>query len=361
MACRRRRVIYKGNDAIALAAIYAGLDAYFGYPITPSSEIPESLAKEHKKKLPVFLQAESEIASINMALGASACGARVMTATSGPGFSLKQEGISYIAGSELPVVIVNVMRGGPGLGNIGGEQSDYFQLTKGGGHGGYRVPALAPNSVQEMFDFTIKAFELADKYRTPVFLVADGYLGQMKEGIILKKPKIKKYNKSKWMTTGAKDREPHIIISIYLDHNDLEKHRAKLEKKYQEIKKREVMVEEYKVKDAEYVFVAFGLVSRVVKDVVNKARENGIKAGLIRPKTIWPFPEKNINVAAKKAKAFITVEMNTGQMIEDVRLAVNGACPVEFCGRWGGNIPSTAEIYGKLMETIKKTEKVHRG
>lgn len=358
MAAKKvKREISKGNESIALGALHAGLDAYFGYPITPSSEIPETLAKHYKKELPVFLQAESEIAAINMVYGASSCGARVMTATSGPGYALKLEGISYIACSEMPCVIVNIMRGGPGLGNIGGEQADYFSLTKGGGHGGYRIPSLAPNSVQEMYDFTIKAFDIADKFRTPVFLVADGYLGQMKEGITVSKPKIKKYDKSKWATTGAKGRDPNITVSIYIDHDDMEKYKIYLKKKYDKMEKALVMVEEYKVKDADYVFVAFGLASRIVKDVIIKARENGLKVGLIRPKTLWPFPYKTITKVSEKVKGIITVEMNQGQMVEDVRLAVEGRCPVEFYGRCGGNLPTAKDIYAKLEDVVKKLGK----
>jgi len=350
------KIIIKGNEAIAMAALNAGLDAFFGYPITPSSEIPETLAKFYPKRLKVFLQAESEVASVNMMLGGSACGSRVMTATSSPGFSLMQEGISYMGGSRLPGVFVNVMRGGPGLGNIGGEQSDFNQMVKGGGHGGYRLPVFAPNSAQEMYDLTIRAFDVADKYRTPVIVTTDGYLGQMKEAIVISDTKVKEYDKAYWTTVGAKNREPHIITSrkthiitsIHLAHNLLESHQNKLYTIYDEIKINEVDFEKYRTDDADIIFVAYGIVSRIVKGVINKARDRGMKAGLFRPKTLWPFPVVQIQKLSKDCDAFLAVELSKGQMVNEVEHAVFGERPVYFYGRSGGNLPSEKEILKAL-------------
>jgi len=342
----------KGNEAIAQAAIRAGCEAFFGYPITPSSEIPETLAKEYPANLSVFLQAESELAAINMVYGAACTGSRAMTASSSPGMSLKLEGISYIAGAELPAVIVNVNRAGPGLGNIGPEQSDYFQATKGGGHGGYRMIVLAPNSVQEMATLTMDAFELAERYKNPVLILTDAYLGQMKEDVVFPEREIAKTDNSSWAITGAKQREAHVISSIHLDFTEMEKHVAHLIEKYKTMEEEQVRFEEYRTDDAELIGVAYGIVSRILKDTVDRARRRGMKVGMIRPITLWPFPHKTIGALAGRAKAFLTVELNTGQMVEDVRLAVNGQVPVHFHGRYGGNLPSGTEILeemGRIM------------
>ena len=353
------KIIIKGNEAIAMAALDAGLDAFFGYPITPSSEIPETLAKYYPKALKVFLQAESEVASVNMMLGGSACGSRVMTATSSPGFSLMQEGISYMAGSRLPGVFVNVMRGGPGLGNIGGEQSDFNQMVKGGGHGGYKLPVFAPNSAQEMYDLTTRAFSVADKYRTPVIVTADGYLGQMKEAIVIPDViKNKDYDKAQWTTVGARNREPHIITSrkthiitsIHLAHNLLESHQNKLQAVYDKIEDNEVDYEEYRTDNAKVIFVAYGIVSRIVKGVINKARDKGINVGLFRPKTLWPFPKAQIQNLVKDCRSFLVVELSKGQMVDEVEHSVFGQRPVYFYGRSGGNLPSEKEILKALED-----------
>ncbi len=342
----------KGNEAIAHASIRAGCEAFFGYPITPSSEIPETLAKEYPNKLRVFLQAESELAAINMVYGAACTGSRVMTASSSPGISLKQEGISYLAGGELPCVIVNVNRAGPGLGNIGPEQSDYFQATRGGGHGGYRMIVLAPNSVQEMATLTMDAFELAERYRNPVLILTDAYLGQMKEDIVFPERKIVKIDNSSWAVTGAKGREPHVVSSIHLDFAEMEDHVSHLLQKYKMMEEEEVRFEEYKADDAELIGVAYGIVSRILKGTVDRARARGMEVGMIRPITLWPFPSKRISELAQNAKAFLTVELNTGQMVEDVRLAVNGLRPVHFHGRYGGKLPTATELLEKMTTVI---------
>ncbi|MDH5362067.1 MAG: 3-methyl-2-oxobutanoate dehydrogenase subunit VorB [Aigarchaeota archaeon] len=342
----------KGNEAIAQAAIRAGCEAFFGYPITPSSEIPETLAKEYPARLRVFLQAESELAAINMVYGAACTGSRVMTASSSPGMSLKQEGISYLAGAELPAVIVNVNRAGPGLGNIGPEQSDYFQATRGGGHGGYRMIVLAPNSVQDMATLTMDAFELAERYRNPVLILTDAYLGQMKEDVVFPRREIVKTDNSSWAITGAMEREAHVITSIHLDFTEMERHVAQLIQKYKKMEEEQVRFEEYRTDDAELIGVAYGIVSRILKDTVDRARRRGMKVGMIRPITLWPFPYKRIGELAEQAKAFLTVELNTGQMVDDVRLAVNGRVPVYFHGRYGGNLPSATEVLEKMVTII---------
>lgn len=342
----------EGNEALAEAALLAGLEAFFGYPITPASEIPETLAKKYPHELKTFIQAESEIGSINMVLGAGGCGKRVMTASSGPGISLMQEGISYIVGCEVPCVIVNAMRGGPGLGNIQPSQGDYFQATRGGGHGDYYTIVLAPNSVQEMVDLTIDAFNLADKYRNPVIILADACLGQMKENIDFPdKAKIERYDKS-WATTGCGDGKPHILSSICLDVEEMEEHVLHLFKKFDEMKEKEVRYEEYKTEDAKLVCCAYGTTSRIVKDCVDKARSEGMKVGLLRPITLWPFPSEKCKNLAEKAD-FLVAEMSMGQMVEDVRLAVEGKSKVHFYGRTGGSIPTEDEIYNKIKEILK--------
>jgi 2-oxoglutarate ferredoxin oxidoreductase subunit alpha len=299
----------------------------------------------------VFLQAESELAAVNMVLGAAATGARAMTSSSSPGISLKQEGISYLAGCEIPSVIVNVQRGGPGLGNIAGSQADYFQAVKGGGHGGYRMPVLAPYSVQEMYDFAILAFDLADKYRTPVMILSDGVVGQMMEPaeIPAEPPKIKAYDKS-WVLDGAKGRPARSIKSLLMAEGALEAHNLDLEKKFDAIKAAEVRYEAFNTEDADIILVAYGLSARVAKAAMKRAREKGKKVGCIRPITLWPFPEKIISDNAKSGRQFLVAEMNLGQMVEDVRLAVNGKCPVHFYGRSGGGSVNEDELLEHLSK-----------
>lgn len=345
----------KGNEALAEAAIRAGLEGYFGYPITPQSEVVEYLAMEEPKHKYVLLQAESEVASINMVYGAAGAGARVMTSTSSPGFSLMQEGVSYIACAELPCVVVNVVRGGPGLGTIQPSQGDYFQAVKGGGHGDYRLITLAPNSVQEMIDFTILGFDLADQYLTPVLILSDGAIGQMMEKVVLPEKIIPVKNKP-WATTGkTADRERNIITSLYIQSEDMEAKNLRLQKKYQEIENNEIRFEEYQVSDAEIVLVAYGVTSRTCKKVVDLGREENIKLGLLRPKTLWPFPKEQIRKLAEKptVKHFFSVEMSSGQMVEDVMLAVNGRKPVDFYGRNGGIIPTPEEILAAVKSQMK--------
>ncbi len=344
----------KGNEALAEAAIRAGLEGYFGYPITPQSEVVEYLAVNEPENNYVLLQAESEVASINMLYGASAAGSRVMTTTSSPGFSLMQEGVSYIACAELPCVIANVVRGGPGLGTIQPGQGDYFQAVKGGGHGDYKLIVFAPNSVQEMVNMTIEAFEMADRYRTPVLLLSDGAIGQMMEKVVLPEPIEYKPDKP-WATTGkTPDRERNIITSLYIKSEDMEVKNHELQKKYETIKKNEISFEEYCTDDAEIIAVAYGVVSRATKKVVDLAREEGIKLGLLRPKLLWPYPEKILSEYAdrKNVKFFISVEMSSGQMVEDVRLSVNGKKPVYFYGRMGGAIPDPEEILSVIRDKM---------
>ena len=340
----------KGNEALAEAAIRAGMNGYFGYPITPQSEVIEYLALEEPKHAYALLQAESEVASINMVYGAAGAGARVMTSTSSPGYSLMQEGVSYIACAELPCVVVNVVRGGPGLGTIQPSQGDYFQAVKGGGHGDYRLITLAPNSVQEMVDFTVLAFDLADKYRTPALILSDGAIGQMMEKVVLPDP-VKATVDKPWATTGkTKDRQRNVITSLYIQSEDMEAKNLRLQQKYAEIERNEVLLEEYQLSDAEVVLVAYGVTSRTCKKVVDLAREENLKFGLLRPKTLWPFPKDRIDSLAQSSNVrhFFSVEMSSGQMVEDVRLVVNGRKPVGFFGRNGGIIPTPEEILSSL-------------
>jgi 2-oxoglutarate/2-oxoacid ferredoxin oxidoreductase subunit alpha len=345
----------KGNEALAEAAIRAGLQGYFGYPITPQSEVVEYLAMEEPKHKYVLIQAESEVASINMVYGGAAAGARVMTTTSSPGYSLMQEGISYIACAELPCLVVNVQRGGPGLGTIQASQGDYFQAVKGGGHGDYKLITLAPNSVQEMVDFTGLAFELADKYRTPALILSDGAIGQMMEKVVL--PPATPYTPNKpWATTGKPStRERNLITSLYIQSEQMEAKNNRLQAKYKEISENEVRFEEYKLADAEIVITSFGVTSRVCKKIVDIARAEGLKMGLLRPITLWPFPSAIIEKLAAEArvKFFLSVEMNVGQMVEDVRLAVNGKKPVHFYGRQGGILPTSEEILKFAKQHLK--------
>jgi len=349
-----KKVFITGNEAMAEAAIQAGCRFYAGYPITPQNEIPAYMSKRMPEVNGVFIQAESELAAVNMVYGASAAGARALTTSSSPGISLKQEGISYIAGSELPVVIINVMRGGPGLGNIAPSQADYFQATKGGGHGDYRLIVLAPSTLQEAFDLTIKAFNLADKYRNPVMILADGMLGQMMEPVILKAKKSKQTFRKPWALTGAKGRKPNIARSFYIGEGVLEKFNKKLENKYKKIQEKETRLEQFKADDAEIILVAFGSMARITKSVVTQARKIGLKVGLIRPVSLWPFDYKTIARLTKKADTVLVVEMNMGQMLEDVRLAVDGAVPIRFLGRSGGGMPTEEEILKKIRALAHK-------
>jgi 2-oxoglutarate ferredoxin oxidoreductase subunit alpha len=336
----------KGNEAIAEAAIRAGMQGYFGYPITPQSEIVEYLAMQEPKHDYVLLQAESEVASVNMMYGAAGAGARVMTSTSSPGFSLMQEGVSYIACAELPCVFVNVARGGPGLGTIQASQGDYFQACKGGGHGDYRLIVLAPNSVQEMVDLCRLAFELADKYRNPALILTDGSIGQMMEKVVLPEPIAYEPDKP-WATTGkAPDRERNVITSLHIESEQMEAVNEKLQQKYRTIAENEVRFDAYHVEDAEIITVSYGVSSRICRKVVDIAREQGLKLGLLRPITLWPWPGDAIRELAdqQRVKLFLSVEMSAGQMVEDVRLAVEGRKPVKFYGRTGGIIPTPGEI-----------------
>ena len=343
------KVLMKGNEAIAEAAIRAGCMHYFGYPITPQTEVAAYMAKKMPKIGGVFLQAESEIAAINMVYGVAGTGKRVMTSSSSPGVSLKQEGISYIAGSDLPALIVNVQRGGPGLGGIQPSQSDYFQATKGGGHGDYHLIVLAPSSVQEMADLTALAFDLADKYRMPSMLLADGTLGQMMEPVELPEESNNSVEKP-WAVTGTGCKRPHNIInSLYLKPEILEKTNFERYKRYEEIQEKEPRFESFMMDDAEYCVVAFGIAARVSKNAVVAARKEGIKVGLIRPITLWPFPKKALAEAAEKVKGFVSVELSMGQMIEDIELATGCKRPVVLCNRAGGMIPTPEQV----LETIK--------
>ena len=347
------KVLMKGNEAIAEAAIRAGCRHYFGYPITPQTEIAAYMAKKMPKIGGVFLQAESEIASINMVYGAAGAGVRVMTSSSSPGVSLKSEGLSYIAGSDVPALVVNVQRGGPGLGGIQPSQSDYFQATKGGGHGDYKMIVLAPASVQEMASLTIKGFNLADKYLMTSMILADGTIGQMMEPISFEDAEIETYEKP-WALTGTKGKRPHNVVnSLYLNAEELETKNFERYEKYKLVEENEPMWEEYMMEDAEYCVVAFGIASRVAKNAVVAARAEGIKVGLIRPITLWPFPKKAMEAAAEKVKGFISVELNMGQMIEDIKLYTQCKRPVALCNRSGGMIPSPDQV----LESIRKAQK----
>lgn len=353
-----KRVLMCGNEALAEAAIIAGCDAYFGYPITPQNEISAYMARRMPEEGRVFIQSESELAAINMVFGASATGKRAMTSSSSPGVSLMQEGLSYMAGAELPAVVVNVMRGGPGLGNISPSQADYFQATRGGGHGDYRAIVLGPASVQELADCMPLAFDLADQYRITVMILADGVLGQMMEPVVLD-PKPKRQLPSKdWTLTGAKGRPQNIVRSLWLAEGALEAHNNKLQARYREIEDKEVLCEEYRVDDAEIIIVAYGIVARIARAAVDRARDEGIPVGLIRPITLWPFPSKQIGRAANPRQngdagpfpVFLTIEMSAGQMVDDVRLAVAGKAPVLFHGRPGGGMPAVDEVLEKIRQ-----------
>lgn len=335
--------LMKGNEAIVRSAILAGCRGFYGYPITPASEITEAAALYMPQVGGVFLQAESEVAAINMIYGAASAGVRTMTASSGPGISLMQEGISYLAGAELPCVIADITRGGPGLGSIAAEQSDYHQVVKCGGHGNYRTIVLAPHSAQEMADLTALAFELADRYRNPVLLLADGFIGQMMEPVEFPQTAVAP-QLPEWATAGTAESRNNLINSLYLDSDALEAHVHHLEAKYLEAERVETRAEECDTDDAEIVLVGYGIVARILKAVAAEARESGLKVGVLRPITLYPFPKEHFQRLAKRAQVFVVVEMSTGQMVEDVRLAVNGARPVEFLSRVGGNVPSHEEV-----------------
>ena len=347
------RVLMKGNEALAEAAIKSGCRHFFGYPITPQTEVAAYMAKRMPKIGGTYLQAESEVAAINMVLGAASAGVRVMTSSSSPGISLKTEGISYIAGSDLPCLIINVQRGGPGLGGIQPSQADYWQATRATGHGDFHILVFAPATIQEMVDLVYTAYDKADEYRMPAMILADGMLGQMMEPVEFPEKEANHQIEKPWATTGHQNKRPHNIVnSLYLDPNELEQKVVERFKRYEIIKEKEPMAEEYLVDDADIVLVSFGATARIVKSAVNSARSMGIKAGMIRPITLWPFPEKVMQKAAKNASCFLSVEMSMGQMVDDVRLAVNGEKPVSFFGRTGGIIPSPAEVLGEIQRIM---------
>ena len=350
------KVLMKGNEALAEAAIMAGCRHYFGYPITPQTEVAAYLAKRMPKIGGTFLQAESEIAAINMVYGVSAAGLRVLTSSSSPGIALKSEGLSYLAGADLPAVIINVQRGGPGLGGIQPSQSDYFQATKAGGHGDFRMIVLAPNSVQEMADLTVKAFDLADEYRMTAMILADGTMGQMMEPVSLNYGEPKKFDKP-WAVTGTKcSRKHNVVNSLFLVPEELERFNFDRYERYKQIEEKETMYEEYMMEDAEICIVAFGIAARVSKNAIVEARKQGIKVGMIRPITLWPFPKAPMLKATDKVKEFICVEMSMGQMLEDVELAVRCRRPVTLCNRVGGMIPSPEHVLASIIEANKRGE-----
>jgi pyruvate/2-oxoacid:ferredoxin oxidoreductase alpha subunit len=342
------RQLCKGNVAVVKAAVLAGCRAYYGYPITPASEIAEAAALYLPQAGGAFLQAESEVAAINMVYGAAATGVRVMTGSSGPGLSLMQEGISYLAGAELPCVIVDVMRGGPGLGNIAPEQSDYFAMVKGGGHGNYHNLVLAPASVQEMADLTVLAFDLADKYRNPVIILTDGFVGQMMEPLELESHEVQAPPKP-WAVQATADTRKNLISSIFLEPDELEAHQRKLEAKYRRAQETEPRHELFETQDAEALLVGYGIVSRVLRSTVQAARREGVKVGLFRPISLWPFPSQALREVAARVQKVLVVELSNGQMVEDVRLALDGKVPVEFYGRVGGNVPSVEEMHAEVL------------
>lgn len=347
-----KRLFVKGNEAVAMAAIEAGCRYYFGYPITPQSDIPEYLSRELPKLNGEFIQAESEVASINMLLGAAATGARAMTSSSSPGISLKQEGISYMAGSELPGVIVNISRSGPGLGGIDASQADYFQSVKGGGHGGYHILVLAPASVQEMYDLTLLAFDLADTYRLPAMILGDSVVGQMKEPLVPNPRAAVELPAKEWVVRGKGNAEQRVVKSLYLGDGELEAHNWKLHRKYAELKEKECRWETFEADDAELLIAAFGSVARIAKTAIMMARAEGLKVGLLRPITLFPFPERAFSEASRRCKKVLDIELNNGQMVEDVRLSVAKDAEVFFYGRppGAGSLPTPEE----LLEQIKK-------
>lgn len=348
---RMKRELVKGNDAVAMGALDAGCRCYFGYPITPQNEIPEYLSQHLPKVGGVFIQAESEIAAINMLLGATASGARAMTSSSSPGISLKQEGISYLAGSELPGVIVNMSRSSPGLGGISASQGDYWQAVKGGGHGDYYVIVLAPDSVQELYSLTHRAFDLADKYRNPVMVLGDAVLGQMKEPLLRETPPPMELPPKDWALSGNRNREANVVKSLYLGEGELEAHIWRLNEKYERIKKETVLYEAHGLEDAELILVAFGSAARISKSSVRIARSEGLRVGFIRPISLFPFPEEILRKTSERTKQYLVVELNAGQMVEDVRLSVKDGAEVHFYGRpcGAGSLPKPKEIFDRIQ------------
>ncbi|RKZ31049.1 3-methyl-2-oxobutanoate dehydrogenase subunit beta [bacterium] len=347
--------LIKSNEAVVKGALLAGAKCYFGYPITPASEIAQAASYYFPPLGRTFIQAESEVAAIQMCYGAAGAGVRVMTASSGPGISLKQEGVSYSAGSELPVVIIVIMRGGPGLGNIAPEQADYFQVVKNGGHGNYRCMVLAPNCGQEMCDLTIHAFEMADKYRNPVYVLTDGFIGQMMEPVEFPEAMdIDERAKADWALLGDAETKGNIINSIYLDQDELEEHNRKLQRKYARMKAEDVLFEEYRLDDAEIATIGYGIVSRVLKSAVDVCREKGIKVGLLRPITLFPFPEKQVAEIANRVDNILVCELSNGQMVEDVRLVgCRGKAKISFYGRMGGNVPTVDELAEQITKVAE--------
>jgi 2-oxoglutarate ferredoxin oxidoreductase subunit alpha len=348
------RMFMTGNEAIAEAAVQAGCRHFFGYPITPQNEIPEYMSRRLPEVGGVYLQAESEVAAINMIFGAAGAGARVMTSSSSPGISLMQEGISYIVGAQLPCVLVNIMRGGPGLGGIQPSQSDYFQATKGGGHGDYHLLVLAPHTLQEAVSLTIEAFDLADKYRNPVMVLGDGYMGQMMEPVEFTKKPTPKLPLKDWALTGAMGRPPNVVKSLYLDPVALEKHNLEINGKVLQMARDEVRVETYLTDDAEVVIVAYGTVARIAKTAIKNLRGKGVRVGMVRPITVFPFPYETLDKMADRVGKFLVVEMSLGQMVEDVKLGVCGKAKVQFYGRTGGMVPSYDEIVSQTEKLVKE-------
>lgn len=353
------RQLIKGNEAIVKAALLAGCRSFYGYPITPASEITEAAARYFPAGGGTFLQAESEVAAINMIYGAAAAGERTMTASSGPGMSLMQEGISYLAGAELPCVIADITRGGPGLGNIAPEQSDYHQVVKGGGHGDYHTLVLAPDSGQEMCDLTFRAFELADRYRNPVVIMTDGVIGQMMEPVEFPRQVVMP-GLAAWAVTGEAATRRNLVSSFHMSPEELEAHQRHLEEKYERARQEAVLLEEYRTEDAELVVIGYGIVARLLRSAVDELREAGRRVGLLRPVSLWPFPAVEIGRLAGTARRFLVVEMSNGQMVEDVRLAVNGRRPVEFYGRVGGIIPAVAELVGQMKKALETSDAPER-
>jgi 2-oxoglutarate ferredoxin oxidoreductase subunit alpha len=350
--CLRKRLFVKGNEAVAMAALEAGCRYYFGYPITPQSDIPEFLSRELPKLNGEFIQAESEVAAINMLLGAAATGVRAMTSSSSPGISLKQEGISYMAGSELPGVIVNICRSGPGLGGIDASQADYFQAVKGGGHGGYRIVVLAPASVQEMYDLTLLAFDLADHYRMPAMILADSVIGQMKEALMPEPRPKRELPEKDWVVRGKGAGEQRIVKSLYLGDGELEAHNWKLHNKFLALKEQEARWEEYETADAELLVAAYGSAARIAKTAIMLAREAGMRVGLLRPITLSPFPDEAFAAITRRCKNVLDIELNTGQMVEDVRLSVAKDATVNFYGRppGAGSLPTPEELFEQIRK-----------
>ena len=357
---RARPRLLKGNEAAVYGALLAGCRSFYGYPITPASELAESAARLFPICGGTFLQAESEVAAINMLYGAASAGERTMTASSSPGISLMMEGISYSAGSQLPMVVVDVMRGGPGLGNIGPEQGDYHQLTKGGGHGCYRTPVLAPASAQEMADLTRLAFDLADRYRNPVFVAADGFIGQMMEPVRLPRD-IAPAADRPWAVAGTAATRANLITSIYMSHDELEAHERRLQAKYRDISEREVRCEPTAVDDAEILLIGYGIVARVLRRVVGLCRAAGIRAGLLRPITLWPFPSAAVAALAARIPRILVVELSNGQMVDDVRLAALGRSDISFYGRMGGNVPAAEEIVEQVRIALEQGDESRNG